>query len=115
MKKALAILAVFAIIPTVSFAAYTTGSKDIGGGTVNGAASDTLTLATSNSVFIDYADGNTGETFVISTYHARGDRTYMSSSEDANIYWGSGTKVTMPGAPTRGTSVGETADFDHSL
>lgn len=78
---------------------------------------DTLDVEPSNGVTIVYgADTtNTGETFTLVTYHDKGTKSYMSSSEDAVIYWGDGQVTTAPTAPTAGTSVGETSSFPNTL
>lgn len=110
MKKIFALAFVIMMLPTLSFADYATGKVTLG-------STDTLDVATSNQVHLNYADGTTGDgdTFVIATYHDKGTRSYMSSSEDANIYWADATAATLPAAPAIGTSVGEAGDFTNTL
>lgn len=102
MKKIIIISIVLLALPVFAFAAYEEGPKTLGG-------TDTLIVALSNQVWLDYAAGGTGgDTFVVATYHDKGSRTYMSSSEDANMYYGEATAVSMPSAPAVGTSLGDT-------
>lgn len=110
MKKFIVMAVLFLALPAVSFAAYGTGDVDLGSD-----ADNTLTVSTSNQVYVDYAQNNSGDTFALATYHDKGTRTYMSSSEDANIYYSDSTETAVPTAPAIGTSLGETSDFGSTL
>jgi len=80
-------------------------------------ATDDLVIETSNKVTLDYVAGTDGKTFAVATAHANGTRQYMSTSEDAVIYWGEQTSGTpdTPTAPAVGTSVGESTEYNHTL
>lgn len=106
MKKALFIL-LFLGCASSAFATYGTGTVTLGG-------TDTLDVSTSNQVYLDYAQQGDGDTFAVSTYHDKGDRTYASSSEDANIYWDDGTGIDVPTAPAVGSSMDAT-DYANTL
>lgn len=109
MKKICVLAFVLMMVPAVSFAAYGTGEVTLG------STGSDLVVSTSNQVYLDYAAGTNGETFVLATYHDKGTRSYMSSSEDANIYWADATEASLPAAPASGTSLGETGDFTDTL
>lgn len=111
MKKNILLLAVLlAFIPAVSFAEYDTGVVTLG------KDPNELEISTSNQVFIDYKAEGSGVTYAIVTSHDKGDRTYMSSSEDATIYYGNGKKLAVPDAPTHvGSGIGSGDKFDKTL
>ncbi|SDE66685.1 hypothetical protein [Desulfuromonas thiophila] len=109
MKKALFLLLILAFAGT-AFAAYSEDAT-----ATLGEGDNSLKVKLSNQVKLDYAENGDGDTFVIAAYHDKGTRTFMSSSEDASIYYGEETKITMPDAPDVGTSIGTTDDFDKTL
>jgi hypothetical protein len=110
MKKIIFLAIMLIALPLGAAAAYKSGNVTLGRDSEN---NDTLIVSLSNGVSLDY--GSDGKAYVVATSHDNGDRTYMSSSEDANIYWGDGTKASLPNVPTVGTSIGETEDFDQTL
>jgi len=111
MKKIVLLMAaILAFVPVVSFADYGKGVVTLG------TDPNELVISTSNSVFLDYAVNGNGLTYSIATYHDKGDRSYLSSSEDANIYWGKGTATAIIAAPAVGTSLGSgQTGFDKTL
>jgi len=110
MKKILIFLVILMLsTSTVVLAAYDTGDVPLGSG------ANSLTISTSNQVQLDYAAGGTnGETFVLGSYHDKGTRTYMSSSEDAVIYYDENTTTAIPAAPSTGSSV-DSSSFSKQL
>jgi hypothetical protein len=83
------------VCATSALAAYGTGVVTLGSG------SNALDVRTSNDVNLDYATTTgTGETFSVSTYHGKGTRTYVSTSNDSVIFYQNKTAVAAPTAPT---------------
>jgi len=111
MKKLIVLFAFFVFLPSLVLAeSFTLSASNVDG-------ADDLIVETSNKVTLVYVAGTDGKTFGVSTAHANGTRQYMSTSEDAVIYWGDQTSGTPddPTAPSVGTSVGETTEFSHTL
>lgn len=105
MKKFAFVLVVFLFAPIVSFAQQT-GTDTVTLGT----GANTLDVQLSNQVTIVY-DGTTtsGDTFAVMTYHDKGTRLYLSSSEDSKIFY---NETAIPAsAPTiTGPAVGSSVD-----
>ncbi|ORJ59126.1 hypothetical protein [Geothermobacter hydrogeniphilus] len=114
MKKVLILLAILSLASaSTGFAAYTSGtngSVTLANSIPSGSADPALTVQLSNNVQLNYlADTTAGLGYILSTYHASGNRTYGSSSGDASIYWADGTQAT--GLPTTVPTGTGTADF----
>ena len=111
MYKVIVLFSIFIILPSLALAdTFTLDASSVSG------ASD-LIIETSSQVTLVYADGTDGATFAVATAHGKGTRQYMSTSEDALIYWGDQTSGTpdTPTAPAVGTSVGSGANYPQAM
>jgi len=115
MKKLFILLVILSCFPAVSFSQQTgsgTVTLGAGGNLPDGTASDTLDVSLSNQVTIVY-DGTThsGDTFALETYHDKGTRLYLSSSEDAKIYY---QEAAIPDSAPTVTAPAVGTSMDHS-
>lgn len=85
----------------IAYATYTTGEKTWG-------TTITVSFTPSNNVYIDYASGSNGISYVAGSYHIKGSRTFGTSSGDTKIYYKEQTAASIPAAPATNTA---TANF----
>lgn len=102
MKKIFIITIVLLAIPGFALAlGPSTGTVQL-----NSTSANVCQVTMSNQVNLYYLSAGLGVTFAVGTYHAKGDRSFASTSEDAVIYWISGTGnqgySTAPGVGTSG-------------
>ncbi|MEM4711331.1 MAG: hypothetical protein QXL18_05275 [Candidatus Woesearchaeota archaeon] len=85
----------------IAYAAYKEGEHTWG-------ETVTVTFTPSNNVYIDYANGTNGISYVAGSYHIKGSRTFGTSSGDTKIYYKEQTGASIPAAPATNTA---TANF----
>lgn len=113
MKKIFIISFVLLALPAFALAQSTAYQTKVA---TLGSSGNQLTVQLSTKVNLQYMAGTLGLTYSASAYHDSGNRTFMSTSEDAPIYYSNATGTTCVAAPTdAGTSVGGGTTFPNTL